>query len=32
MMEKYSKTPDIFSISFHYKIEILCPFEIDDLR
>jgi trimethylamine--corrinoid protein Co-methyltransferase len=32
MMEKYSKTPDIISISSHNKIEILSPSEIDDLR
>jgi trimethylamine--corrinoid protein Co-methyltransferase len=31
-MEKYSKTPDIISISSHNKIEILSPSEIDDLR
>ena len=32
MMEKYSKTPDIISISSHNKIEILSPSEIDNLR
>ena len=31
-MEKYSKTPDIISISSHNKIEILSPSEIDNLR
>ena len=32
MMEKYSKTPDIISISSHHKIEILNPSEIDILQ
>ena len=32
MMERYSKTPDIISISSHNKIEILSPSEIDNLR
>jgi trimethylamine--corrinoid protein Co-methyltransferase len=32
MMENYSKTPDIISISSHNKIEILSPSEIDKLR
>ena len=32
MMENYSKTPDIISISSHNKIEILSPSEIDNLR
>lgn len=32
MMEKYSQTPDILSISSHHKIEILSPSEIDTLR
>jgi len=32
MMEEYSKTPDIISISSHNKIEILSPSEIDNLR
>ena len=31
-MEKYSKTPDIISISSHHKIEILNPSEIDILQ
>ncbi len=31
-MEKYSKTPEIISISSHHKIEILSPSEIDSLR
>ena len=31
-MVKYSKTPDIISISSHHKIEILSPSEIDNLR
>jgi trimethylamine--corrinoid protein Co-methyltransferase len=32
MMDNYSKTPDIISISSHNKIEILSPTEIDNLR
>jgi trimethylamine--corrinoid protein Co-methyltransferase len=32
MMGKYSRTPDIISISSHHKIEILSPSEIDNLR
>jgi trimethylamine--corrinoid protein Co-methyltransferase len=32
MMEEYSKTPDIVSISSHNKIDILSPSEIDNLR
>jgi len=32
MMEEYSKTPDIISISSHQKIEILSPSEIDTLQ
>ena len=32
MMEEYSKTPDIISISSHHKIKILSPSEIDTLR
>jgi trimethylamine--corrinoid protein Co-methyltransferase len=32
MMEEYSKTPDIISISSHNKIEILSPSEIENLR
>ena len=32
MMEKYSKTPDILSISTHQKIDILSPSEIDTLQ
>ena len=32
MTKKYSKTPDIISISSHHKIEILNPSEIDILR
>ena len=32
MIENYSKTPDIISISSHNKIEILSPSEIDNLR
>ena len=32
MMGKYSRTPDIISISSHHKIEILSSSEIDNLR
>ena len=32
MMEEYSKTPDVISISSHNKIEILSQSEIDNLR
>ena len=32
MIEHYSKTPDILSISSHHKIEIVSPAEIDSLR
>ena len=32
MMGKYSRTPDIISISSHHKIEILSPSEIDNLQ
>ena len=32
MMEEYSHTPDIISISSHNKIEILSPKEIENLK
>jgi len=32
MMDKYSKTPDILSISSHHKIEIFSLAEVDSLR